>query len=119
MAKAITKAQLNSCLGRISDYFIQMNEDFSGATSSADGEKGMVPQPEAGDNSKFLRGDGTWADPVVSPSGTLFVVSSVQPSASVLWIKPSDNIQTVSGNSYIISDTIPVATDTMWIKPIE
>jgi hypothetical protein len=87
MARAITNAQLNSCLGRISDYFIQMNEDFSGATSSADGEKGMVPQPEAGDNNKFLRGDCTWAIPTAG--GSAFVISATQPSdTSVIWIKP-------------------------------
>ena len=33
---------------------------FVGATSSAPGSKGLVPQPQAGDNTKFLSGDGTW-----------------------------------------------------------
>ena len=31
-----------------------------GATSSADGASGLVPKPVTGDNTKFLRGDGTW-----------------------------------------------------------
>jgi len=35
-------------------------EAMKGATSSAAGAKGLVPQPAAGDNTKFLRGDGTW-----------------------------------------------------------
>lgn len=35
--------------------------DFSGATSSAAGTHGLVPAPAAGDQEKFLRGDGTWA----------------------------------------------------------
>ncbi|WP_295155142.1 hypothetical protein [Selenomonas sp. AE3005] len=88
MAKSVTKDQLDSCLDRISDYFLQMNEDFSGATSSADGEKGMVPQPEAGDNSKFLRGDGTWATPPAG--GTAYVISNTQPSdTSLIWIEPT------------------------------
>ena len=30
-----------------------------GATSSADGEKGLVPQPQIGDNAKSLKGNGT------------------------------------------------------------
>lgn len=30
-----------------------------GATSSADGEKGLVPQPQIGDNTKSLKGNGT------------------------------------------------------------
>ena len=32
-----------------------------GATSSVDGVSGLVPVPIAGDQLKFLRGDGTWA----------------------------------------------------------
>lgn len=33
---------------------------MTGATPSANGKKGLVPQPLAGDNTKFLRGDATW-----------------------------------------------------------
>ncbi len=35
---------------------------MSGAGSSAAGAKGLVPAPSAGDNEKYLRGDGTWQD---------------------------------------------------------
>lgn len=35
---------------------------MTGATSQAIGAVGFVPQPVIGDNTKFLRGDGTWAD---------------------------------------------------------
>lgn len=34
-----------------------------GASSSADGESGRVPQPNAGDEDKFLRANGTWDTP--------------------------------------------------------
>ena len=34
---------------------------FTGATSSTAGTAGLVPAPAAGDNTKFLKGDGTWA----------------------------------------------------------
>lgn len=34
--------------------------DFTGATSSAAGTDGLVPAPTAGDQDKFLSGDGTW-----------------------------------------------------------
>lgn len=37
--------------------------DMVGATSSANGKKGVVPQPLIADKDKFLRGDGTWANP--------------------------------------------------------
>lgn len=33
---------------------------MTGATSSAAGASGLVPAPAAGDEAKFLRGDGTW-----------------------------------------------------------
>lgn len=35
---------------------------FVGATSAAPGSKGLVPQPQAGDEGKVLHGDGTWKD---------------------------------------------------------
>lgn len=33
---------------------------FKGATSGAEGAAGLVPKPGAGDNARFLAGDGTW-----------------------------------------------------------
>jgi hypothetical protein len=36
---------------------------FTGASSSADGAAGLVKAPAAGDQVKYLRGDGTWATP--------------------------------------------------------
>jgi hypothetical protein len=33
---------------------------MEGATASADGASGLVPKPEAGDQDKVLKGDGTW-----------------------------------------------------------
>lgn len=35
---------------------------FTGATASAVGKAGLVPAPAAGYNTRFLRGDGTWAE---------------------------------------------------------
>lgn len=34
--------------------------NFTGATSSTAGTNGLVPAPAAGDEGKFLKGDGTW-----------------------------------------------------------
>ena len=34
--------------------------DMTGATANHNGTHGLVPQPLAGDQNKFLRGDGTW-----------------------------------------------------------
>jgi hypothetical protein len=37
---------------------------MTGATASVAGTKGLVPAPAKGNQSKFLRGDGTWATPI-------------------------------------------------------
>lgn len=39
------------------------NEDFTGATSQAAGTHGLVPAPAAGEEDKFLKGDGSWGTP--------------------------------------------------------
>ena len=41
--------------------------DMTGATANDNGTHGLVPQPLAGDEAKFLRGDGTWASVVIPP----------------------------------------------------
>lgn len=43
-------------------YFLQTTMNMVGATATSAGEAGYVPSPQSGDNTKFLRGDGTWAD---------------------------------------------------------
>lgn len=57
---AVTKAKLNA------------NTDMTGASSSVNGTRGTVPQPVAGDDEKYLRGDGTWADIAGGSGGTAF-----------------------------------------------
>ena len=59
----VSKADITS-LGIASDSVM------SGATSSAAGTKGLVPAPAAGNQSKFLRGDGTWATPTDTNTDT-------------------------------------------------
>lgn len=43
-------------------YLFGRTQDMQGATSTTDGAQGIIPKPEAGDNLKFLRGDGEWAE---------------------------------------------------------
>ena len=42
------------------DTIKSMIDVMEGATASADGKQGLVPAPEAGDQDKVLKGDGTW-----------------------------------------------------------
>lgn len=47
---------------------------MAGATSSTGGSSGLVPQPKAGDHTKFLSGNGTWNTiPIPDVSGTTIV----------------------------------------------
>ena len=45
-------------------------DEMTGATDQTDGASGMVPAPLAGDENKFLRGDGTWS---VVQSGSEYI----------------------------------------------
>ena len=55
----------------ILDIFLAMNEVFKGAEEENDGVAGLVPAPVAGQQNLFLRGDATWADPVVGVMETI------------------------------------------------
>lgn len=55
--KYVDYAALQSYDNKIKRY---IDADFTGATSSDDGAAGRVPAPQAGDEDKFLKGDGTW-----------------------------------------------------------
>ena len=57
---------------------------MSGADASTAGRKGLVPAPAAGDQEKFLRGDGTWSYPVLAE----IVVSQTAPAnPNAIWFK--------------------------------
>ena len=47
-----------------STYINNKPTTMVGAAESSDGAEGFVPAPTAGDENKFLRGDGTWAETV-------------------------------------------------------
>lgn len=44
--------------------------DFVGASAEAQGQSGLVPAPGIGDQNKFLRGDGSWAEINVEAGST-------------------------------------------------
>ncbi len=54
-----------------------------GATDSSSGSSGLVPVPSAGDNIKYLSGDGTWS----IPSSTYSSFLGNSPGASGYWKK--------------------------------
>ena len=52
--------------GKLSRLF----EDMSGATADSAGKAGLVPSPAAGEQEKFLCGDGTWKETPTSQGAT-------------------------------------------------
>lgn len=63
---ALTDAQKAQYVGTtviITDDFIPVDVDMTGATASSPGTSGLVPAPQAGDQNKVLCGDGTWKTP--------------------------------------------------------
>lgn len=68
-----------------------------GATSTTAGAKGLVPVPSAGDQNKFLRGDGTWSEALAGISSfdsNLFETTS----AGKITLK---DFQTASANTVL------------------
>ena len=58
-------AALGKWINRSIDEIV--SEVMTGATADAAGKAGLVPAPQAGDQNKFLRGDGQWMEvPIVN-----------------------------------------------------
>lgn len=74
---------------------------FVGSSSAAPGSKGLVPQPQAGDDTKFLKGDGTWA--AVSSSGPTVVQTTGQSTTDVMSQKA---VTDIIGNVETILQTL-------------
>lgn len=83
---------------------------FTGATASTDGEQGLVPGPLAGDEGKFLQGDGTWG----TPTDTTYTAgANVQISAQNV-ISATDTTYSAGANIQISANNEISATDTTY-----
>lgn len=62
-------------------------EVMAGATANANGKKGLVPQPNAGQQGLFLRGDGTWNSPANTTytTGTAAQLTAGTDSTGQVW----------------------------------
>lgn len=58
---------------------------FVGATAGADGTQGQVPKPLAGQQTNFLRGDGTWAIVTNATGGGVSANTPLYVRATFLW----------------------------------
>ena len=67
----LTGAQVKDLANKIKGK--AADNTFVGATPAAPGSKGLVPEPQAGDSTKFLSGDGTWKD---VPAGSSYTAGN-------------------------------------------
>jgi len=83
--------------------------EMVGASSVAAGEQGLVPVPLAGDEEKFLRGDGSWSDvagnQTISITGTDLSISQGNSVAlaEVLALNDLSNVNASPANGQVLS----------------
>ena len=97
----------------VSQDWVQMSPDeairtMSGATSDTAGQSGFVPVPQAGDQDKFLKGDGTWSE---VPSNIVSVDEKSLVSV--------ENVLSLNGYETAAVGTIPQKSSTgiTWVNP--
>lgn len=97
----------------VSQDWVQMSPDeairtMSGATSDTAGQSGFVPVPQAGDQNKFLKGDGTWSN---VPSNIVSVDEKSLVSV--------ENVLSLNGYETAAVGTIPQKSSTgiTWVNP--
>ena len=88
--------------------------DFTGATGTTAGTHGLVPAPAAGDNTKYLMGDGTWE---VAPGARIVQVTTTVTNTSGSYTNTiqdariSADMKAISleiANPYVFNDKITV-----------
>lgn len=77
-------------------------EDMTGATSSAAGTHGLVPAPAAGNQAKYLRGDGTWQTPT-NTTYSVFKGATASANGSS-GLVPAPNTNAYSGGFFLGAD---------------
>lgn len=86
--------------------------EMTGASSSSDGTAGLPPAPEAGDEDKFFRGDGTWAevgggaDYVELTQAEYDALSPAEKMNGKMYFVTDGNADTASGGT--TSEIIPI-----------
>ena len=80
--------------------------DMTGAAAGTAGTHGLVPAPAAGDNEKFLRGDGTWQT-VSGGSSTDVQVNGTSITASNVANIVTEGVYDSSTNKIATMDDVP------------
>jgi hypothetical protein len=85
-----------------------------GATGVANGTKGLVPQPNAGQDTLYLRGDGTWAAPSGSGAPTTATYVTISTDATLTnerTLAAEASVLTLTDGGAGLAATIGVATN--------
>ena len=88
--------------------------EMTGATATVDGSSGFVPLPHAGDNNKYLKGDGTWG--TVEASGGDVVGPASAVSGRIATFDGATG-KLIKDSGYTIEKSVPsdaVFTDTTY-----
>lgn len=96
--------------------------NFTGATSQTDGSAGLVPKPIAGDETKFLSGNGQWTTvsqynlPIASANdlGGIKVGNNLTIDSSTGVLDATDTTYTAGTNVQISAGNVISATDTTY-----
>lgn len=84
----------------------QLPGDMTGATAGTAGAHGLAPAPAAGDNEKFLRGDGTWQT-ISEGSSTDVQVNGTSITASNVANIVTEGTYNASTNKIATMDDVP------------
>lgn len=130
MSYELTGAQVKDLANKIKAK--AADNIFVGATSAAPGSKGLVPQPQAGDQEKVLHGDGTWKD----TTAKLVEMSYGERSAwakfiaaynagSIVYCRASSNSNPATGTqgrkafmAYVNNATTPTEVEFQYVRSV-
>lgn len=105
---------------------------FVGATSAAPGSKGLVPAPAAGDDTKYLKGDGSWATIVPSlvemsygESNAWAKFIAAYNAGSIVYCRASSNSNPATGTqgrkafmAYVNNATTPTEVEFQYVRSV-
>lgn len=110
----LTGAQVKDLANKIKGK--AADNTFVGATPAAPGSKGLVPEPQAGDNTKFLSGDGTWQTPPTVNNGALTIQQNGTTLDTFTANSSNDktvNIQTITAETVAPAEEVGAITANM------
>lgn len=110
----LTGAQVKDLANKIKGK--AADNTFVGATSAAPGSKGLVPEPQAGDDTKFLSGDGTWQTAPTANNGALAIQQNGTTLDTFTANSSEDktvNIQTITAEIAAPAEEVGVITTNM------